>query len=570
MLQLIIFRALQGLGGGGLIIGAQTIVGDVVSPRERGKYMGLFMAMFGVTTILGPLIGGALVDSAGWRWIFYINIPLGAAALVVGTVAIPGGLARVHRQIDYLGTALLSAAATALVLFTSLGGVSWGWASAPSILLAAAGVVSAALFVWAEHRAAEPVIPMSLFRNRVFASTSAIAFVVGFAMFGALTFLPLFLQVVKGVSPTTSGVRLFPMMGGLLVASIGSGQLVSRWGRYKVFPVVGTALMTVGLYLMSTVGVATGAWVESAYMVVFGMGLGLTMGILVVAVQNAVPYEMLGVATSGNTFFRMIGGSFGTAVFGAVFSNLFGSNLRHYLHGFKVPPSVIAQTDNPKLVEALPPHVRDGVVLAFSHTVQSVFLIGVPIGALAFLLSWLLPEVELRKTIRTTDPGEEFRMPEGHSSLQEVQQALDRVTRRENRREIYRTLAERAGLSIDPDACWMLYRLTDRPGCSLQSTAGRLRVPADRLRPGLLSLEQSGMATRASEDDSCEIVLTDAGRHAVERLTAARRQGLMLLLDGWDPDEHPELQDMVKKLAHDLLADDDRLLAAARPLARAS
>ena len=270
------------------MIGAMTIVGDVVSPRERARYMGLFMAMFGVTSVIGPLIGGFFVEYLSWRWIFYINIPIGAVALVVTATALPGQLSRVHRVIDYLGTALIALSATSLVLFTSLGGTTYPWTSPFIIGLAAAGVVFAILFLLAERRAVEPIIPLPLFTNKVFAAASAIGFVVGFAMFGALTFLPLFFQEVKGVSAIQSGVRLFPLMGGLLVASIGSGLLVSRWGRYKVFPVIGTGLMTVGLYLMSLIGVSTGAWVMAAYMVVFGLGLGFILQVLTVAVQNAV------------------------------------------------------------------------------------------------------------------------------------------------------------------------------------------------------------------------------------------------------------------------------------------
>ena len=307
MLELIVFRAVQGLGAGGLMVGAQTIVGDVVSPRERGRYMGLFGAMFGVTTVIGPLIGGLFVEYLSWRWVFYINIPIGVVALFVTAATLPGQLSRIHRVIDYMGTALLALSATALVLFTSLGGTSYPWGSPTIISLGVAGVVLAVVFVWFERRATEPVIPLRLFKNRVFSAASAIGFVMGFAMFGALTFLPLFLQIVKGVSPTSSGLRIFPLMGGLLIASIGSGQIVSRWGRYKVFPVVGTACMSIGLYLMSFIGVATGAWVTAAYMFIFGVGLGLVMQVLIVAVQNAVSYEDLGVATSGATFFRMIG-----------------------------------------------------------------------------------------------------------------------------------------------------------------------------------------------------------------------------------------------------------------------
>ncbi len=244
------------------------------------------------------------------------------------TVALPGALSRVHRVIDYLGTALIAIVGhLPWCCSPAWGGRRSRGRRRPCIGLAVAGVVSAVLFLLAERRAVEPIIPLPLFANKVFGAASAIGFVVGFAMFGALTFLPLFFQEVKGVSPIQSGVRLFPMMAGLLVASIGSGVLVSRWGRYKVFPVVGTALTTIGLYLMSLIGVSTGSWTIAAYMVVFGLGLGLVLQVLTVAVQNAVPYEELGTATSGVTFFRMIGGSFGTAVFGAIFSNLLVDNV---------------------------------------------------------------------------------------------------------------------------------------------------------------------------------------------------------------------------------------------------
>jgi EmrB/QacA subfamily drug resistance transporter len=555
MVELILFRSVQGLGAGGLLVLTQAIIADVVPPRQLGRYQGLFGAVFGVTSVGGPLLGGFFVDTLSWRWIFYINLPIGAAALLVIALALPGRSDQRHHMIDYLGTVLLGAAATSLVLLTTLGGNTYPWASAPTYILAIAGVICIIGFVLAERRAAEPVMPLELFRNRVFVYASAIGFVVGFALFGATTYLPLFLQVVNGASPTSSGLRLLPLVVGLLLTSILSGQLISRLGRYKVFPIAGTALMTLGLFLLSRMNEQTSVLVESLYMLVLGLGLGLVFQVLVIAVQNAVDYRNLGAATSDTTFFRSIGGSFGTAIFGAIFSAQLTAHLSSLASS--LPPGVkLSAAQSVAALRLLPAAVRAEVVHAYTLSLSTVFLVAVPIAALAFVLSWLLPEVRLRTTTQATDVGHTFAMPTARTSQEEIERALHVLASRDSLEQIYRRLAARAGVELDPRPTWLLFRLQEQAPISQVRLAQRFQVPAEKLTPSIATLQEKGLVTLTAPADGQgegQLQLTSAGQETLTSLTTALHDNLSALLDGWSPEQEAELATLLHKVTGDLL-----------------
>jgi EmrB/QacA subfamily drug resistance transporter len=397
MTELIAFRGLQGLGAGGLLVTTIAVVGDIIPPRERGRYQGLFGAVFGVSTVIGPLLGGFFVDNLSWRWIFYVNLPVGALALVVIASVFHVRAERVEHAVDYLGAVLLAASLSAIVLFTSLGGNTYAWGSPESITLIVLGVVLLVAFVFAEQRAKEPILPLALFRNRTFDVTSGIGFIIGVSLFGAVTYIPLFLQIVRGKSPTSSGLQLTPMMAGLLVTSIVAGRAISKFGRYKPFPIAGTALTAAGLGLLSRLDVHTTATQVALYMLVVGLGLGMVMQVLVLAVQNAVDYRMMGVATSGSVLFRQIGGSVGIALFGAIFINHLHANL----HGLRGAP----RSASPLLVRHLPAAVHAKYVSAFSASLHPIFVVAAGVAAFAFVLTWFLREVPLRQTTSVDAPA---------------------------------------------------------------------------------------------------------------------------------------------------------------------
>ncbi len=405
--MLIAFRAIQGLGAGGLMVGAIATIGDMVSPRERGQYMGYMMAAMMVAMIAGPLVGGYITDSLSWRWIFYINMPVGGAALlyIIATLHLP--VHKIAHRIDYLGAAVLAVGATAIVLVTTWGGSQYAWGSGTILSLSAIAIAAVAAFIWVEFRAAEPILPMHVFKNRNFSLASTMSFLLGLAMFGAMTFLPLYQQTVQNASPTVSGLLLIPMMLGATTTSLIAGRFTVRTGRYKALPIVGGAIMTGGMLLLATLGPNTARLTSMAYFVIFGIGMGFLMQITTLIAQNSVDPRDMGVASSSRSFFQQIGGSIGVSIFGVIFFRALNSSLLAKLHGFKVNGTGGL---SPTVVRHLPLPVRDVVFTGIAHGMDMVFIWAAPTTAIVFALAWLVKETPLRG--RTDAPAESQPRPE--------------------------------------------------------------------------------------------------------------------------------------------------------------
>ncbi|MFD2082245.1 drug resistance transporter, EmrB/QacA subfamily [Actinopolymorpha cephalotaxi] len=577
--ELIGFRAVQGVGGGGLIVLTMALVGDVVSPRERGRYQGIFGGVFGIASIAGPLLGGFFVTNLGWRWVFYVNLPLGAVALAVVAVVLPArraGLAGAgaRHRIDYLGALTLAGAATCLVLATSWGGTQYAWTSPVIIGLFLASVAFVGAWLAVERRAAEPVLSPRLLALPVFRVGAAIGFVVGFVMFGALAFLPLFLQVVHQVSPTLSGIYLLPMVLGLLATSVVSGLVVSRTGHYRIFPLVGTPTIAAGLFLCSRLDEYSTTRAITGSLLVLGAGLGLVMQVLLTAVQNAVDYSDLGAATSGVTFFRSIGGAFGTAVFGAIFSNQLLGNVAGALHGRPLPggfdPATIAR--EPARMAALPPEVREALLHAYAVSIHSVFVWATPVALAAFVLAWFLRELPLRATAATTSTADYGEGMPGRTTVctsqEEIERALGLLVRRDDRaRGLYQQLGQAAGVALPAGSLWALCRIARAGPVRAADLAAVARVPPERARPHVDTLLAAGYVTR--EGDS-RLAVTPSGLAAVDQLVATRRAALGRRLSGWRPEEHPELSALLQRLASTSLGDeaDREVFGSARPPTR--
>jgi EmrB/QacA subfamily drug resistance transporter len=520
MTWLIASRAIQGIGGGGLIVTATAMIADIIPLRDRGKYQGAVGAIFGATTVLGPLLGGFFTDHLSWQWVFYVNVPVALVILPFAVKLLPSVSTPDKPVFDTIGIVFVSLGSAALILATSWGGTQYAWSSPVIVGLVVGAIVCLGLFVYAEWRATEPILPLRLFTKNVFSVSVVLSFIVGFALLGTMTFLPTWLQFTDGVSATMSGLRTLPMVLGLIVASLTAGALVSRTGRYRIFPIAGAAAMAVGMVLLARLDEHSTTLESSVAMLVLGVGIGLAMQVLTIIVQNTVDYRDLGVATSGVTFFRTMGSSFGAAVFGTIYANQLKPKLAMAVAVSGADPS---QVSTPEAVKTLSPEQHAAVVAAYADSLQHVFRAAVPVAVLALVVALLLKQVPMRGLTQpgASDLGHGFAMPDERSSQEQLEGQVVRIIRT-RLPEVAAALLHSSRAGLDAVQVWTLrqiaiQQLHAKGPVDPLAIAAAHRVPMALIRPAVDDAIQAGLV---GELDG-QVELSDLGR---ERFTAFVRE----------------------------------------------
>ncbi|MBW0013011.1 MDR family MFS transporter [Mycobacterium sp.] len=556
--MLVASRALQGIGGGGLMVTAMALIGEVIPLRDRGRYQGAMGAVFGVTTVIGPLLGGYFTDHLTWRWAFWINMPVSVVVFFVAAAAIPAISARTKPVIDYAGILFVGLGAAGLTLATSWGGTTYPWGSPTIVGLFGGSAVALAIFAWVESRAASPILPTRLFASPVFTVCCVLSSVVGFAMLGALTFLPTYMQFVDGVSATTSGLRTLPMVVGMLTTSMGSGVLVGRTGRYKVFPVAGTAVMALAFFLMSRMDQSTPALVQSLFLAILGAGIGMCMQTLILIVQNTSSFDDLGVATSGVTFFRTIGSSFGAAIFGSLFTNFLHSRIGPAMVASRAPAAAAA---SPEALHRLPHNVAAPIVAAYADSLTRVFLWAVPVAMVGFGLALFLREVPLRGIGNNRgDIGEAFAVPTSRSPDEMLEVAIGRLLQGAPGMRL-RSIAMRPDCRLDVAQLWALLQIHRNAQvfgqARLSKIGDQFGLPYEVLQPTFDRLVYDGYAMRDVDD----LWLTPQGMREVNFVTTLIREWIIDKLTrspsfAGRPDR-AQVQAALDRVAHRIVAQRD-------------